>query len=353
MTPFEISENFRNLKINIMMVKGSVKELSAELEEMRGDSSGQSGESESTQEIESKLSELSEQFSSSESVLSQNSAELQNLSEQFQILKSSCAEVEDLVRASDPDADEDGVGNLESLESSLESLKQELAESESKREENKKVMLSLLDQFNDFKSKQAEVSDDGKQSDDIPQNDVSNSLQSLTERMESLESEVSGKLEEVTEKVSELGNAEEPPPPPPVLAFDGSEEIHELNAKLTSSIDSLEERVSKIQDSLANGDYVSSVPSGGSEKKELDGVDNLVKVDPQSNYTETSEISPQMTMNTDEENQDSVETTEEETSHQNTVESDDNEELTIKKNTRIYNNSRKYKIKLLKKRNET
>jgi hypothetical protein len=58
-------------------------------------------------------------------------------------------------------------------------------------------------------------------------------------------------------------------------------------------------------------------------------------------------------MNSDDENQDPEVTTEDEAGEQDAVESDGNEELTIKKNTRTYNDSRKYKIKLLKNRNET
>jgi hypothetical protein len=180
-------------------------------------------------------------------------------------------------------------------------------------------------------------------------------------------------------------DAEEPPPPPPVPSFNASEEIEELNTKLSQSIDSLEERMSKISDHLkANvdevdlgdssstvvldgnddvtntgsglssvDDSVAAVSTSGSEKKELDEVDKLVKVDPQSNYSDSNEISPQMTMNSDDENQDPEVTTEDEAGEQDAVESDGNEELTIKKNTRTYNDSRKYKIKLLKNRNET
>jgi polyhydroxyalkanoate synthesis regulator phasin len=375
-------------------------------------------------------------------VLSENSAELQNLSEQFQLFKSSFAEVEDLVRDSSTEVDGDGAGNLKSLESSLESLKQELAESESKREENKKVMLSLLDQFNAFEKSQTgsqatdeSVSDGGNddQSSDDRLSELTEKIVGLSQRIYELENEeppppppidekeefssdeiltrddisalvteqlgeatpvdtstdLTSRIEELENKLEEslesVRDAEEPPPPPPVPSFNASEEIEELNTKLSQSIDSLEERMSKISDHLkANvdevdlgdssstvvldgnddvtntgsglssvDDSVAAVSTSGSEKKELDEVDKLVKVDPQSNYSDSNEISPQMTMNSDDENQDPEVTTEDEAGEQDAVESDGNEELTIKKNTRTYNDSRKYKIKLLKNRNET
>jgi methyl-accepting chemotaxis protein len=324
----------------------------------------------------------------------------------------------------------------------LESLKQELAESESKREENKKVMLSLLDQFNAFEKSQTgsqatdeSVSDGGNddQSSDDRLSELTEKIVGLSQRIYELENEeppppppidekeefssdeiltrddisalvteqlgeatpvdtstdLTSRIEELENKLEEslesVRDAEEPPPPPPVPSFNASEEIEELNTKLSQSIDSLEERMSKISDHLkANvdevdrgdssstvvldgnddvtntgsglssvDDSVAAVSTSGSEKKELDEVDKLVKVDPQSNYSDSNEISPQMTMNSDDENQDPEVTTEDEAGEQDAVESDGNEELTIKKNTRTYNDSRKYKIKLLKNRNET
>ena len=237
MTPFEISENFRNLKINIMMVKGSFKELRSELDEIRGGSAGQSGDSESANENEAKFSELTDQFSSAESVLSENSAELQNLTEQFQVLKSSFAEVEDIVRGTNTEDDGDGAANLKALESSLESLKHELAESESKREENKKVMLSLLDQFNQLQESQT-----GPQATEQSVVAGGNDMQASDGRL----SELTEKLDGFSQRIEQLENQEQPPPPPPPLATNDSAENSEIVDRLTVLSEKLEDISDKV-----------------------------------------------------------------------------------------------------------
>ena len=72
MTPFEISENFRNLKINIMMVKGKLKEIR------------EKEESSDLTSIHSQIEAIEEKFSASEEKREENKKIILSLIDKFE-----------------------------------------------------------------------------------------------------------------------------------------------------------------------------------------------------------------------------------------------------------------------------
>jgi hypothetical protein len=106
----------------------------------------------------------------------------------------------------------------------LESLKQELAESESKREENKKVMLSLLDQF-----KKLEESQTGSQT---TQESVG-ALQQSNDRISSITNEI----EDIKNNLEDLPKREEILTKEQVSAMISKQSTEGISEQVTSDFD--------------------------------------------------------------------------------------------------------------------
>ena len=259
MTPFEISESFRNLKINIMMVKGKLKEIS----------------------------------------------------------------------------ENDQSDVLTSLNSQIETLETKFLNSEEKREENKKIILSLVDEIQDFKKKENkessveidhEIFKETTQKLDALISDKESTLElinSLKEKIENLElkinesekkstvatdnstlednileifdkiddinsdkSEFKSKIANIESKLEDevLGTNEEIPPPPPSEDPSSSglstrvEDLEDIINDATSAIHELSEEFHSFQDETKEFNEKSSPSSENPENfSELEKTINEIR----------------------------------------------------------------------------
>jgi DNA repair exonuclease SbcCD ATPase subunit len=148
-------------------------------------------------------------------------------------LKSSFSEVQDFVQEEkDNKAESVDDSEIPAIKSSIEELRGELDQSESSREENKKLLLSLLDEkFKSYSDKMSAEADDSAGSDE--QKDLEDKL-----------SVVSEKIEELSEKINEIEDSEPPPPPP---SSDAEDELTEKVSTISEKIEELSEKINEIE----------------------------------------------------------------------------------------------------------
>ena len=212
MTPFEISENFRNLKINIMMIKGKLKEVD------EGKSSDNSS-SISTQ-IEKIVTQLDELKLSSSRNLEKLKSEIDSNGsiEHITPLKEQLVKLEerfeDSLSNSAIKSNSDSINVLESKVSTLENEKDEDGEISS-------VANNVEEIFAKIEDLSAEKSD-------------------LKSKIVNLESNLS-KLSKIVSNDDSLPHDLEPPPPPPLIQNDGlsSSEIENRLHDVEETIDDI------------------------------------------------------------------------------------------------------------------
>ena len=295
MTPFEISENFRNLKLNIVMVKAKLKEIS------------ENEETVDLSSVKSQITDLSDKLSESEEKREENKKIILSLMDEIESFKKrednkldnsladeNLSELNEKIDTlfTEKESNNDSLSqlkeNLKSVESKIEELQKHSSESNntSSTEENIKDIFDKLDNINsdksEFKSKIANIesklenfdlsttegsveSSLSSRVEDLEEiiNDATTTIHDLSEEFHSFQDEtkkLNEKLSPSSDKseISELEKAidsirskiddlsVEPPPPPPLPDNFNSEE----HQGLSDTVENLEKRMSNFRAEL-------------------------------------------------------------------------------------------------------
>jgi DNA repair exonuclease SbcCD ATPase subunit len=246
MTPFEISENFRNLKVNIVMIKAKLKEISED-----ENSTNNSNFSEQIGDLENKFSESEQKREENKKIILSLMDEIHDLKKRER--EESTAESE---KENSPEISEKIDALLSDKESTIETI--------NLLKEEFKVVQSKIDELQNNSSETVDISS------------LETNIKQVFDKIDDInsdKSEFKSKIANIESKLEDenFRTNEEIPPPPPAEDPSSSglttrvEDLEEIINDATSAIHELSEEFHSFQDEMKELNQESSPTSEKSE----------------------------------------------------------------------------------------
>ena len=246
MTPFEISENFRNIKINIVMIKGKLKEISED-ENLTNNS-----------DFSEQIEDLENKFSESE----------QKREENKKIILSLMDEIHDLKKREREES------TAESEKENSSEISEKLDALLSEKELTNETINLLKEEFKVVQSKIEELQNNSPETVDI--SSLETNIKQVFDKIDDInsdKSEFKSKIANIESKLEDekLITNEEIPPPPPAEDPSSSglttrvEDLEDIINDATSAIHELSEEFHSFQDEMKELNQESSPTSEKSE----------------------------------------------------------------------------------------